>query len=60
MTSAEVKTKMSRSEMVVSGLTVAMLMTGLMSGVFAKPAHTGARTSWTSAALANIEVKSQN
>lgn len=49
MTSKAVSTRMSVPEIVVAGLAIALLMSGLATGVLAKQAPSGQQPSWQSA-----------
>ena len=52
-------TTMSRSEKIVAGLAVALLVAGFATGVFAKPVHTGPHVSVATPA-ASIQVAQAN
>ena len=52
-------TTMSRSEKIVAGLAVALLVAGFATGVFAKPVHTGPHISVATPA-ASIQVAQAN
>jgi hypothetical protein len=53
-------TKMSRSELVVAGLAVVILVAGFATGVFAKPVQTDPHGHWLSAHVATVQVEQQN
>jgi hypothetical protein len=53
-------TTSSRSERIVSGLAVVVLVAGFASGVFAKPAQTTSHRPWLSAHLVNVQVQARD
>jgi hypothetical protein len=52
--------KMSKSEMVVAGLAVAVLVAGFATGVFAKPVQTDQHGPWLSAHVATVQIHQQD
>jgi hypothetical protein len=60
MTTKEVSTRMSVAEIVVAGLAVAVLMSGLATGVLAKQAPTSQPGPSQSAHLMSVHVHQQN
>jgi hypothetical protein len=56
MNAKAMNTKMSKSELVVAGLAVAVLVAGFATGVFAKPTQTSPHgAAWLGAHVASIE-----
>ncbi len=60
MTTEDVSTRMSVPEIVVAGLALAVLMTGLATGVLAKQAPTSQPTPWQGANAVNLQGQHQN
>ena len=55
MSAKAMNTKMSKSEMVVAGLAVAVLVAGFATGVFAKPAQPSPHGAWIGAHVVSSE-----
>jgi hypothetical protein len=53
-------TKMSRSELIVAGLAVAVLVAGFATGVFAKPVQASPHGPWLSAHVATAQLQQQD
>ena len=61
MQAKALNTTMSRSEMIVTGLAVALLVAGFATGVFAKPTQTSPHGAWLGAhVVASLEAQDKD
>jgi hypothetical protein len=60
MNANALSTKMSRSEMIVAGLAVVVLVAGFASGVFAKPVPANQHGPWLGAHVASLDAQDKN
>jgi hypothetical protein len=56
----EMTTKMSKSELIVAGLAVALLVAGFATGVFAKPVQTSPHGAWFAAHVSVAQDRQQD